>query len=89
MKDKILLFIIGVLVGAVISTGIFYIYTSTNSNECSNNYEMNREMHNGQPPEMGEEPPEKPNGNFGEDGQLPEKQDDNNSQNNNNQSNKK
>ena len=43
MKDKILLFVIGVLVGAVISTGAFFVYTkatttcNTNSNNQSNN----------------------------------------------------
>ena len=45
MKDKIILFVIGVLVGAVIATGAFYIYTTTNKN-CNNN------QMNGNPPEM-------------------------------------
>ena len=53
MKDKMILFIIGVLLGAVISTGAFYIYTTTNTNCNSNN---NTQMNGGQPPEM-------PNGN--------------------------
>ena len=85
MKDKIILFIIGVLVGAVISTGAFYIYT-TASNSC-NNSNQNTQMNGGQPPEMpsgqqGEngQPPEKPDG---ENGQPPEKPSDNNTQNNN------
>ncbi len=61
MKDKVMIFIIGVLVGAVIATGAFYAYTKingSNSNQMSGN----------KPPEMpsGEngEPPEKPNDNM-------------------------
>lgn len=64
MKDKIILFVIGVLVGAVIASGAFFIYTKTNnSNNC--NIE-NTQMNGGTPPEMpsGEngQPPEKPDG---------------------------
>ncbi len=36
MKDKILLLIIGVLIGAIISTGAFLVYIKSSSNECSN-----------------------------------------------------
>ena len=65
MKDKILLFIIGVLVGAVIATGAFYVYTTT-SNSC-NSSNQNTQMNGGQPPEMPSgqngESPEKPNEN--------------------------
>lgn len=64
MKEKIIIFVIGVLFGAVISTGAFYLYISTTNNcNCSN---QNTQMNGGQPPEMpnGErpegEPPEKP-----------------------------
>ena len=60
MKNKILIFIIGLLVGAVLSTGAFYIYTATNTS-CNNG---SGEMKQGEPPEKpdGEsgEPPEKP-----------------------------
>lgn len=63
MKDsKIIIFVIGVLLGAIISTGAFYIYTTTNTN-CSNS---NTQMSNGQPPEMpnnnsnSSQPPEMP-----------------------------
>ena len=60
MKDKIMMFVIGVLVGAIIATGAFYIYTSTNDNNCSSD---NTQMNGGQPPEMPNgEPPEKPDG---------------------------
>ena len=71
MKDKIIMFIIGILVGAIISTGAFYIYTTTTVKcDCSNqNIGMN-----------GGEPPEKPDG---ENGEPPEKPNDNNSQNSN------
>ena len=65
MKDKILLFIIGVLVGAIIATGAFYVYSTTNN--CNNN-EM--QMRDGNPPSMpngqnndNSGPPEMPNGN--------------------------
>lgn len=66
MKDKIMIFIIGVLVGAVLSTGAFFIYTiTTGSNNSSNNTQINGgqppEMPNGQSGQMGE-PPEKPSG---------------------------
>lgn len=67
MKDKIILFIIGVLVGAIISTGAFYVYTTT-SNSCSSN-----EMNDGQSMQMpGENPPSMPDGQNSENGQPPE-----------------
>ena len=67
MKDKIIIFIIGLLTGAVISTGAFYIYTIT-AGKCNNN--QNTQMSGVQPPEMPngkmEQPPEKPNNNMQE-----------------------
>ena len=88
MKDNIILFIIGVLVGAVISTGAFYIYTTTNSNNCQCG---NTQMNNGQPPEMQNgqnngngQPPEKPDGEAGE---PPEKPGNDNTPNNNSNNN--
>lgn len=77
MKDKIILFIIGTLVGAVISTGAFYIYTITNNNNCSSH---DTQISNAQPPEM-------PNGQNGENGQPPEKPDNNNTQENSQENN--
>ncbi len=74
MKDKIITFVIGLLVGAVISTGAFYIYTTTSKCDCSN---QNALMNGG-------EPPEKPNG---ENGQPPEKPSDGSLPNNNTQNN--
>ena len=69
MKDKILLFVIGVLVGAVISTGAFFVYTkaTTTCNTNSNNQigmpgGNSPSMQNGQNGENGQ-PPEMPNNN--------------------------
>ena len=79
MKDKLMMFVIGVLVGAIVATGAFYIYTSTNSNDFRDN---NMQMNGGQPPELPSgqngQPPEKP------DGQMPEQPSENNSQSENN-----
>ena len=74
MKDKIIIFIIGLLVGAVISTGIFYIYTT---NSSCNNINQNTGINGGVPPEMSN----------GQNGQPPEKPSDNNTQNSNIQEN--
>ena len=59
MKNKILTFIIGVLVGAIITTTGFLIYEKVNNNSNS--------MPRGERPQMmegenGETPPEKPDG---------------------------
>ena len=66
MKDKIIIFIIGVLVGAVLATGAFLIYTKVNSNniEQIEQHGPMPDMNGGKPPEMpdGGEPPEKPDG---------------------------
>ena len=79
MKDKILLFVIGVLVGAVISTGAFFVYAkaTTTCNTNSNNQML---MPGGNPPSM-------QNGQSGQNGQPPEMPNGNNSGNNNSQSN--
>lgn len=60
MKDKIIIFVIGVLVGAVISTGAFFIYNSCNCGnkkgqippQMQNNNQppMNNNSNNNQPP---------------------------------------
>ena len=69
MKDKILLFAIGVLVGAIIATGGFYIYTRSNCNSCTN---TGMQMPNGEPPSMPNgERPTMPNGENGEPPALP------------------
>ena len=65
MKDKIMLFIIGVLVGAIISTGAFFVYTKS-ATSCNNQMQMPV----GNPPSMSDgqnnqnvQPPEMPSGN--------------------------
>lgn len=66
LKDKIMIFIIGVLVGAVLATGAFFIYTKLSSNNAISN--QTQQIPSGNPPEMpngekpDEEPPEKPSG---------------------------
>ena len=69
MKDKIILFIIGLLVGAIISTGAFYVYTITNTNN-TNSYQTNQ-MPGGTPASMPDgqnsQPPEIPNRNKSQD----------------------
>ena len=75
MKDKIMMFIIGLLVGAILATGAFYIYSKT-AGKCSCSTQ-NTSMNGGQPPEM-------PNG---QNSQPPEKPSDDNFQGNNTQDN--
>ena len=74
MKDKIIIFIVGLLLGAIISTGSIYFYTVANS---SNNNNKNTQMNIGNPPSM-------PNGQNSQNGQPPEMPNGNNPQNNNN-----
>ncbi len=50
MKDKIMVFIMGMLVGAIIITGGFYAYSKNNSSN-HNSPSMPGEQ-NGQPPEI-------------------------------------
>lgn len=70
MKEKVIVFIVGLLLGAIISTGSIYFYTVANS---SNNNQGSRiEMNGGTPPSM-------PNDKNGE---RPEMPNNNNSQNN-------
>ena len=62
MKDKITIFIVGLLLGAIISTASIYIYTLANNNSNNDN---GMQMNNGERPEM-------PNGGFGGNGTPPE-----------------
>ena len=65
MKNRILTFIIGILVGAIITTTGFLIYSKTinnNQNEMMKQFENNGQMQR-QNGNMGE-PPEKPQGDF-------------------------
>ncbi len=82
MKNKILTFIIGVLVGAIITTSGFLVYEKLNTNKG--------DIQNGERPQMiekqnGETPPEKPDGNQGQmDGTPPEMKSNTNSNSNSN-----
>ena len=55
MKDKIMMLIIGILLGAVIASGCFYIYSNSKKCDCTNSNSSNSnsqsQMPNGQPPE--------------------------------------
>ena len=71
MKSKILTFVIGFLVGAIVATGGFLIYQNVNKNNNTNNFDNGRKMrmmdgnNMGTPPDMTDannmgEPPAKP-----------------------------
>ncbi len=93
MKEKIFLVIIGVLVGAVLATGVFFTYTLiSNSGKCRD-HQIG--MNGGGPPGMqngnnngnnnnSNQPPSMPNGDNNQsngNGQPPEKPGENNQQN--------
>ena len=61
MKEKIIIFIIGLLAGAVLATGGFLIYTKNNNNTADTNKTHER-SEKGRPGMNGEQPPEKPDG---------------------------
>ena len=61
MKDKILVFIIGLLVGAIIATCGFLIYERVNKNNNDNQMPNFEKMQMRERPD-GEEPPTKPEG---------------------------
>lgn len=95
MKNKILILIIGILIGAVVTSTIFYIYQKNNTNtnggpDFSQNGEMSQMPNggNGQTPpdkpsgDNSETPPEKPSGEQNSNGQMQT----NNNQNSQNQS---
>ena len=62
MKEKIIIFIIGLLAGAVLATGGFLIYTKTNANNISNTNKTHERSNKGKPEMNGEQPPEMPDG---------------------------
>ena len=80
-KEKIILFVIGVLVGAVISTAAFFVYTKTLGTNSNSSGSSSQQMQGGgTPPEM----PSGENGSNSQGGTPPEKpSDDNNSESNN------
>ena len=51
MKDNIMMFIIGFLVGAIISSAGFMIYSNVSSNKSNNNQEFRMNNKMGQPPQ--------------------------------------
>ena len=76
-KEKIILFVIGVLVGAVISTAAFFVYTKTLGTGNATSSSSSQQMSGG-----GGTPPEMPSGENGPNGQgdtPPEKPSDENS----------
>ena len=75
-KEKIILFTIGVLVGAVISTGAFFAYISLAGIGNSNNQSMQM---------PGGTPPEKPSGDNEQSGTPPEMPSDRNESNDENE----
>ena len=81
-KEKIILFVIGVLIGAVISTAAFFVYTKTlgTGNATSSSSSQQMPGGGGTPPEM----PSGENGSNSQGGTPPEKPSDNNSSENNN-----
>ena len=90
-RDKILLFVIGVLVGAVVSTAEFFVYVKVLGVSANNNAGQSGQMQGGTPPEMPSggssqgQPPEMPSsGNSqGSQGTPPEMPGNNSSQNTN------
>lgn len=77
MKDKILVFIIGLLIGGVITASGFLIYEKINTNQVQNERQMKMmEPPNGEKPD-GETPPEKPSGTESDENrpELPSKKD--------------
>jgi flagellar basal body-associated protein FliL len=79
-KEKIILFVIGVLVGAVISTAAFFVYTKTLGTNSNSSGSSSQQMPGGgTPPEM----PSGQNGSNSQGGTPPEKpSDENNSESN-------
>lgn len=81
-KEKIILFVIGVLIGAVISTAAFFVYTKTLGTGSATSSSSSQQMPGG-----GGTPPEMPSGENSSNSQgdtPPEKPSDNNSSENNN-----
>ena len=61
MKKKILPFVIGILIGAIITTAGFLIYEKTNNNGIPNKERTGEMMNRGN----GETPPDRPDGEGG------------------------
>lgn len=67
MKNRVLTFIIGILVGAILSTLGFLIYIKSINNNVNPNQFDNMQMNGEMQPSNGNmgEPPEKPDDNMG------------------------
>jgi hypothetical protein len=72
MKEKIIIFIVGLLLGAIIATGSILVFdsvtnknTNTNSNDRTQMPFENRGNGQGRMNNNGEQPPELPNGQNG------------------------
>ena len=52
MKDKILTLIIGILIGAILTSGGFLVYNKVNKNSSNNQMKGMQEMRKGERPEM-------------------------------------
>lgn len=63
MKDKILMLIIGVLIGAIITTLVFFGYINSKAQSMENNMEKFRNMEGKERPNVGNMI-ERPEGNF-------------------------
>ena len=59
MKGKAIIFIIGLLVGAIVATGAFYIYSLANPCTCTS---QENQGNNQMPNSNGQQPPEPPSG---------------------------
>ena len=75
-KEKIILFVIGVLLGAVVSTATFFVYVKTLG--VNNNSDSSMQTPSGTPPEM----PSSENGQNSQNGTPPEKPSESNSESN-------
>lgn len=69
MKDKIIYFVIGLLAGAIISTGSIYVYTlAAKADDQASAQQSGMQMRGGGPSDMGDRmnggtPPDMPNDN--------------------------
>lgn len=68
MKEKIIIFLVGLLLGSIISTGAIYIYTIAENNNLNQQIQNNDFGNRGErgPGNGMENPPEMPNNNQGQ-----------------------
>lgn len=63
MKDKIIIFLVGLFLGAIISTSSIYIYTIANNKTNRDNMEFNGMNKGDMMQDNGNTPPDMPNDN--------------------------